>query len=226
MGHRGRGSQHWDVVERERLALADLLDTLLPRQWEARSLCDGWSVTDVVAHLTALLSGGAAGLARAALRAHGDVHAANRAVVDAAPPRRRAELVGELRARAASHVHPPGTGSRAPLAEVMLHRLDITVPLGLAVDRPVEPWGPVLDFLTSPQARLGFVPRGRPRVDLAATDLGWSSGAEPGVVGPAASLALVLAGRPAGLACLSGPGLPALTRWVRARGNNPVASSG
>ena len=222
----GRGSEHWGTIEEERLALADLLDTLLPRQWEASSLCEGWTVAEVVTHLTGLLTGGAAGVVRAAVRARGDLHAANRATVAAAGDRHRADLVRDLRAHAASRVHPPGMGSRAPLTEVMLHRLDVAVPLGLTVDRPIEPWGPVLDFLTSPQARLGFVPRGRPRLTLGATDLSWSSGDAPEVVGPAASLALVLSGRPAGLTCLSGPGMPALTTWVRARGNNPVASSG
>ncbi|WP_460816661.1 maleylpyruvate isomerase family mycothiol-dependent enzyme [Nocardioides korecus] len=222
----GRGSEHWETIEQERLALADLLDTLLPRQWEAQSLCGGWTVADVVTHLAGLLTGGAAAVARAAVRARGDLHAANRATVAAGAGRHRAELVEDLRTHAASHVHPPGMGSRAPLAEVMLHRLDIAVPLGLTVDRPDEPWAPVLDFLTSPQARLGFVPRGRPRVSLGATDLSWASGDAPDVVGPAASLALVLSGRPTGLTCLAGPGLPTLTTWVRARGNNPVASSG
>ncbi|MCW2819984.1 MAG: hypothetical protein JWR42_2771 [Marmoricola sp.] len=222
----GRGTQHWETIEQERVALADLLSTLLPRQWEARSLCEGWTVADVATHLTGGLTGGAGGMALAALRARGDLHAANRATVAAAAGRHHADLVRDLRTHAGSRARPPGMGSRAPLAEVMLHRLDIAVPLGLAVDRPVEPWGPVLDLLTSPQARLGLVPRDRPRLALGATDLSWGSGSSPEVVGPAASLALVLAGRAAGLTCLSGPGLPELTRWVRARGNNPVASSG
>jgi uncharacterized protein (TIGR03083 family) len=40
------------AVEAERLGLADLLDGLDPGEWERQSLCDGWTVHDVVAHLT------------------------------------------------------------------------------------------------------------------------------------------------------------------------------
>ena len=39
-------------VEAERLDLADLLDTLDDLEWRAQSLCAGWTVRDVVAHLT------------------------------------------------------------------------------------------------------------------------------------------------------------------------------
>jgi uncharacterized protein (TIGR03083 family) len=35
----------------ERRDLADLLDTLDPEQWAHPSLCEGWAVRDVVAHL-------------------------------------------------------------------------------------------------------------------------------------------------------------------------------
>src|SRR4051794_26661265 len=35
----------------ERTELADLLATLRPEQWEAPSLCEGWRVRDVVAHV-------------------------------------------------------------------------------------------------------------------------------------------------------------------------------
>jgi len=35
----------------ERTDLVDLLVTLRPEQWEAPSLCEGWRVRDVVAHV-------------------------------------------------------------------------------------------------------------------------------------------------------------------------------
>jgi uncharacterized protein (TIGR03083 family) len=39
-------------VAAEYIALASLLDTLSPDRWDAPSLCEGWRVREVVAHLT------------------------------------------------------------------------------------------------------------------------------------------------------------------------------
>ena len=42
----------WRSVERQRLALAHLLEELTPEQWETESLCSGWRVREVAAHAT------------------------------------------------------------------------------------------------------------------------------------------------------------------------------
>src|SRR5690606_21320850 len=59
----------WPLVHAERRALIADLEQLSDVEWELPSLCDGWSVHDVVAHLvdTALTTrlGFVAGLARA-----------------------------------------------------------------------------------------------------------------------------------------------------------------
>ena len=41
----------WTDVHHERQALLELLETLTPEQWNAPSLCAGWRVRDVVAHM-------------------------------------------------------------------------------------------------------------------------------------------------------------------------------
>ena len=41
-----------DWIAAERRELAGLLDGLSAEQWDAPSLCDGWAVRQVVAHLT------------------------------------------------------------------------------------------------------------------------------------------------------------------------------
>lgn len=41
----------WSHVAAERRALADLLDTLAPAEWEVPTLCRAWRVRDVVAHV-------------------------------------------------------------------------------------------------------------------------------------------------------------------------------
>jgi hypothetical protein len=40
------------VVATNYLALADVLDALLAKRWDTVSLCEGWRVREVVAHLT------------------------------------------------------------------------------------------------------------------------------------------------------------------------------
>ena len=42
----------WDAIDRQRLATADLLEALTDEQWNHPSLCDGWTVRHVAAHLT------------------------------------------------------------------------------------------------------------------------------------------------------------------------------
>ena len=41
----------WVQVATERRALADFLETLSPAEWDRPSLCRGWRVRDVVAHV-------------------------------------------------------------------------------------------------------------------------------------------------------------------------------
>jgi uncharacterized protein (TIGR03083 family) len=36
------------LARQERAEFADFLDTLTPKQWSAASLCEGWTVRDVV----------------------------------------------------------------------------------------------------------------------------------------------------------------------------------
>ena len=43
----------WPTIHAERKALAADLDSIPVREWDTPSLCDGWTVRDVVAHMTA-----------------------------------------------------------------------------------------------------------------------------------------------------------------------------
>src|SRR5215207_6816018 len=93
----------WRAIDAERAGLADLLDELTPAEWEAPSLCSGWRVRDVAAHLT-LSHMPPATAALAALRARGNY---DRMVHDSAVrqaalpcdqfPRRLRAMVGSRR---------------------------------------------------------------------------------------------------------------------------------
>ena len=204
----------WQTISTERQALADLLDTLTPEQWAAPSLCRRWTVRHVTAHLMTGPTGSAADLLRAMARARGSFARANQLLTDdrARPP--TDVLAAELREHAGNRFTPPAMDWHAPLTDLLVHRLDITIPLGLHPDRPVAPWADVLDFLVSRRAVLGFLPRGLPELTFAAVDVDWSSGTAARVTGPAEALALAIPRHPARLDELTGPGSEALRTWA------------
>jgi uncharacterized protein (TIGR03083 family) len=206
----------WDTIAAERVALADLLDGLTPEQWATRSLCPAWTVHGVVAHLVSAQDSGVRAKVAAAVRGRGVPSRVTELLAEQYAVHPPAELVSWLRDHAGSRFSPPGMGPRAPLTDVMVHRLDVAVPLGIAVDRLPGPWGPVLDFLVSRTPMLGVVRRGFPQATYRAADLGWQHGTGPEVRGPAAALGSVLAGRPALVGWLEGAGVAAVRRWVEA----------
>ena len=42
----------WVAIDDHRTRTADLLEMLRDEEWQQNSLCDGWTVRDVAAHLT------------------------------------------------------------------------------------------------------------------------------------------------------------------------------
>jgi len=60
----------WTTIDTERASLADLLAELTPEEWARPSLCTGWRVRDVAAHLT-LAHAGVAFAVPALIRARG-----------------------------------------------------------------------------------------------------------------------------------------------------------
>src|SRR5258705_224965 len=47
----------WQAIDHERASLADLFDDLSEQEWATASLCAGWRVRDVAAHLTLAQTG-------------------------------------------------------------------------------------------------------------------------------------------------------------------------
>lgn len=117
-------------AERERLAT--LLADLDPDQWAATSLCEGWRVREVVAHLTmpfrTSLPRLVAGLARARFSfdrfADRDARAVTTAMSDH-------DILEVLKENIRHPWRPPGGGQTGALSHDLVHGLDITEPLGL-----------------------------------------------------------------------------------------------
>ena len=201
------------VIATERRAFADALETLAPEQWEAPSLCAGWSVKDVAAHLVVGPTASMAEFVLAMATSRFDFDRANRKLTAKRADRPTDEVVALIREHADSRFTPPGQDWHAPLMDLFVHRLDCLVPLGIPTDRPLAPWPTILHFLVEPGTRRIFTKRPAPTVTLVATDVDWSHGSGPRVEGTAESLGLALTRRGAGLAELSGPGVTELSRW-------------
>jgi uncharacterized protein (TIGR03083 family) len=205
----------WTTIAAERTALADLLETLTPERWATPSLCAGWTVRHVAAHLMAGPTGSIAGFARAMLRGRGSFARANTFLANDRARLPTETLVGDLRTHAGSRFTPPGLDWHAPLTDLLVHRLDITLPLGIDHGRPLDPWADALDLLVGKRSSPGFIPKGLPSLTHVATDLQWSRGTGPRVEAPAEALALAITRRPVRLDELTGPGSAALKTWAR-----------
>ena len=184
----------WRSIDDQRLRLADLLAGLSEDDWRTPSLCAGWTVREVAAHLT---------YAQSTLpEILGDMlrHPAgmDRFIRDGAL--RRAglpteELVARIRGMIGSRRHIALVTPRETLIDILVHSQDIAVPLGrpfaldpeasvVAADRV---WSMTFPF----RARRRFAGQ-----TLVATDADWSVGTGPEVLrAPVGTWLLRLTGR-------------------------------
>lgn len=165
-------------AERERLA--GLFGDLTPEQWDAASLCDGWRVREVVAHMTMPFRTKPLKVMGGLVRARFSFNRyADRDARSAAAAMSEAELVGLLRRNIDHPWQPPGGGQAGALSHDVIHGLDVTEPLGLP-PAPVERLALVLGSTRPRQLKYFGVDLGGTR--LTASDSGVSIGDGPDVV--------------------------------------------
>ncbi len=202
----------FDLIAAERRRLADALDRLGPDDWNAPSLCDGWSVHVVAAHLNVPWSVSMPAILLSVTRSlslDGGFDRVARTVAGRLDP---AACVAGLREHAGSRFTPPGSGPEAPLTDVLVHGGDMLRPLGRSVDAAPEALALSVRWLAGGRAK-GFVPRGRVTgLAVEATDVDVGAGDGPAVVrGPALALCGALCGRRSWLDDLSGEGVDVLS---------------
>lgn len=182
------------MIAAERRDLAAELARLPAEAWDAPTLCAGWRVRDLVAHVTMPFRYSAGRFAFEMLRSRGRFHAmADRcARRDAAAP--PAELLAALRDNATHPWKPPGGGYVGALTHDVIHGLDALVPLGIDRRVPRDRLKVVLDSITAPAARKHFG-TDLSGIELRASDMEWSFGSGQPLSGLAQDLALVLCGR-------------------------------
>ncbi|GHF67692.1 hypothetical protein GCM10018790_52080 [Kitasatospora xanthocidica] len=208
------GQTRWvrEQIAAERLELAEVLAGLTPEQWNAPSLCGGWRVREVAAHLSTGFRHSTARTLLELARSGGNIHRMSDRIArrDAAVMTER-ELAAAMADHADDPWRPPVGGRIAALAHDAVHGLDITLALGLPARLPVARATALLAGV-SPRtlrffgARLGGV-------RLVATDADWSYGHGPlTVTGRAEYLLAVAYGRRVPEGLLAGPGAGRFTR--------------
>jgi uncharacterized protein (TIGR03083 family) len=193
-----------EMAREERAEMADFLESLHPEQWDRPSLCRGWRIRDVVAHVISYEEHGPADLGRRLLEARFRPGRLNEVALAEYDDRDPQELVRFLRA----HLTPQGAtarfGGRVGLVDALIHHQDMRRPLGMQRHVPAERLLYALPFaVTAPPLRGFWRTRG---VRLVATDVHWSRGKGPEARGDAEAVLMVLAGRPGVARELAGPG--------------------
>ncbi len=119
------------AVAAEFLALADLLDSATDAQWDTPSLCAGWRAREVIAHMTMAARYSEEEFMAELRRCDFDFSRLSNEIAarDAELP--ASELVASLRSEVMQHWTPPGGGWHGALNHVVIHGLDVTVPLGV-----------------------------------------------------------------------------------------------
>ena len=203
-----------ELAHDERLDLADLLAGLTPEQWASPTLCDGWCVRDVAAHVVSFEDMTPAELTARFVKGRLQMDRINGLGVDDLAQRSAEQLVAVLRDNAEPHGLGAGFGGRVALTDNMIHQQDIRRPLGIARTIPVERLCAALDFVRfAPTIRGAWLARG---VRLVATDFDWSYGKGPEARGCGEALLMAMAGRPDALRDLDGPGTARLATRMKA----------
>ncbi|MFB6891409.1 maleylpyruvate isomerase family mycothiol-dependent enzyme [Kitasatospora sp. NPDC056327] len=182
------------AVAAERRELAEVFESLPVGDWGAPSLCEGWRVREVVAHMSTGFRLSLPRMLGEMVRARGNLHrmtdrVARRDAAAYSPD----QLCGFLRDNADHPWTPPVGGVVAALAHDVVHGLDVTVALGLERKVPEDRLSVLLDAVRPRDLR--FFGVDLTGVRLVADDLAWSCGHGDAVSGSAQDLLLVTFGR-------------------------------
>lgn len=188
-----------EAIAAERQELADLFDTLSAEQWDAPSLCAGWRVREVVAHMSMGFRLSLPSTLGQVVRARGNMHRmTDRVARRDAAAHSAGELAAFLRDNARHPWTPPVGGFVAALGHDAVHGLDVTIALGLDRRVPEDRLRILLDQIRP--SGLRFFGADLDGVRLCAEDLDWSYGSGTPLTGAAQDLLLLAFGRrlPAG----------------------------
>jgi uncharacterized protein (TIGR03083 family) len=202
----------WKLIHDQRAKVGDALATLTDADWETASLCSGWRMHDVVAHMveTHVMTPPRFVGRFVASGFRFNTFAANGVALHATQT--PASLLAQFRESAPRTTAPPGP-KVTWLAEAVIHGEDVVRPTGRAVAISPVTLAAVADFVHGSTPLL----HGKQRsagLRLRATDIDWTAGDGPEVSGPGVSLILAITGRQPALSDLTGDGVEMLRSRV------------
>jgi uncharacterized protein (TIGR03083 family) len=200
----------WRAIDDQRRSLVDLLEDLSDAEWRYPSLCQGWTVRQVAAHVAlqnttwSMMPRGVLDMIRA-----GGLNGAIHAVACRHAQNPTDQTIAEIRDRIGVWRPLPSLTYRDAAVDYLVHAQDIAIPLDRRLDMSTDAAVVAADRVwTSP--RMFHARKRLAGYRLVATDTTWTAGRGQDVNGPISALLLLLTGRPAALAHLSGPGVTAL----------------
>lgn len=136
----------WPAIDAERRAFVEFPRSLPDDAWAKPSLCPGWTVRTVVAHLVATseiaLGAFITGMASNGFSLHKLNDTGARRIADACS---NPQLIERLNARVGARTHPPGPVMTL-LGEVVVHSEDVHRALGSYGTHPAEHLTAIADF--------------------------------------------------------------------------------
>lgn len=195
----------WGFVHTERARLVDDLAALPTDAWATPSLCPGWDIHDVVAHLVDSAKTTRRGFARRMVLARFDFDGDNAAGV---ARQRHTDPLATLAAMRSTipMTRTPIAPRATRLVEAIVHGEDIRRPLGIAATYAADA---VLEALRYQVRTSAVIGGGRERVAgvrLSATDGEFDAGHGDLVRGRTVDLLLAVSGRTVDAAAFDGPG--------------------
>jgi uncharacterized protein (TIGR03083 family) len=198
----------WSMIHVERQSLASDLATLSDQQWSTPSLCDEWTVRDVLAHLTATAKITPASFFPKLVGSGFSFTRMQRKDIQTERGASPQETLSRFQEVTDSVKHPPGPIDTM-VGETLVHAEDIRRPLGITHTYPSDAAVRVADFYKGSNLIVG-TKRRIAGLTLRATDTDWTHGTGPEISGPIVSLVMAMTGRKASLEDLNGDGLNAL----------------
>ncbi|MHA7283913.1 maleylpyruvate isomerase family mycothiol-dependent enzyme [Arthrobacter sp. TMS2-4] len=195
----------WPTVHNERQALIRDLKSLTSQQWAQPSLCPGWDIHDVLAHLVDTAKTTRLGFVHQMITAKFDFDKASAHGITrerAATP--KATLAEFDRVREATKTPPAALATR--LVEAIVHGEDIRRPLKITGSYPSESIEAALRYQLKTGVSMGGGKKRAAGFRLRASDLNVSYGSGPEVEGTSLELLMAVSGRPVDKEDFSGKG--------------------
>jgi uncharacterized protein (TIGR03083 family) len=196
----------WQHIHTERSALAEVLADLDPLLWQHDTLCDGWSVHDIAAHVIAHPQIRPQHLPLMLARNLGRGYNAMiyREVKRLGARETREKVLDDFERFHGSRRHVPGTTAKEALIDVLVHTQDIVRPLGLRHQMPPDAALVAGRRALTQSLLMGW--KSARGLRLVATDIDWTHGEGPTVAGPMQELLMLICGRAPDAALLTGDG--------------------